>query len=68
MFIVLYACLISAPATCREEHINFSMEVSAPMACMSTSQATIAQWTETHPQWRVGRWKCVEADRLSHDI
>lgn len=68
MFIVLYACLISAPATCREEHINFSMEVSAPMACMTTSQTTLAQWSESHPQWRIGRWKCVPAERLSHDI
>ncbi len=67
MFIVLYACLISAPATCREEHINFSMEASAPMACMTTSQATIAQWSEAHPQWHVGRWKCVPANRLYRD-
>jgi len=68
MFIVLYACLISAPATCREEHINFSTEIAAPMTCMMGSQATIAQWNEAHPQWRVGRWKCVTADRLSHEI
>jgi len=68
MFIVLYACLISAPATCREERINFTMEAAAPLACISTSQATIAQWSETHPQWRVGRWKCVPGDRMSHDI
>ncbi|MDQ0507497.1 hypothetical protein [Xanthobacter agilis] len=68
MFIVLYACLIQAPATCREEYINFSMEVSAPLACMTSSQVTLAQWSQSHPQWRIGRWKCVPADRLSHDI
>ncbi|MEP9354438.1 hypothetical protein ABLE93_12650 [Xanthobacter sp. KR7-65] len=68
MFIVLYACLISAPATCREEHLNFSVEVSAPTACMMSSQVAIAQWSESHPQWQVGRWKCVQADRLSRDI
>lgn len=68
MFIVLYACLLNAPATCREERINFSMDVAAPMACMMTSQATIAEWSQAHPQWRVGRWKCVQADRLSRDI
>ncbi|MFG1299426.1 hypothetical protein V5F49_06470 [Xanthobacter sp. V3C-3] len=67
MFIVLYACLISAPATCREEHINFSMEAAAPTACMMSSQAAIAQWSESHPQWQVGRWKCVPANRLSRD-
>ncbi|MFS8036332.1 hypothetical protein ACI7BZ_05070 [Xanthobacter sp. AM11] len=67
MFIVLYACLISAPATCREEHINFSMEASAPSACMMSSQAAIAQWSETHPQWQVGRWKCVPGSRLYRD-
>lgn len=67
MFIVLYACLVSAPATCREEHINFSMEASATSACIMSSQAAIAQWTQSHPQWQVGRWKCVPANRLSHE-
>lgn len=68
MFIVLYACLISSPATCHEEQLNYSVEVAAPMACMMGSQPTIAQWAEAHPQWRVGRWRCVPADRLSRDI
>ncbi|ABS65292.1 hypothetical protein Xaut_0033 [Xanthobacter versatilis] len=68
MFVVLYACLITAPATCREERINVSVEVAAPTACMMSSQFTIAQWSEEHPQWQVGRWKCVPASRLSRDI
>lgn len=68
MFILLYACLISAPATCREERISWSVEVEAPMACMMRSQVAIAQWSEAHPQWHVGRWKCVPADQLSKDI
>lgn len=68
MFIVLYACLVTAPATCREEHINFSMEVNAPMACMMSSQPVIAQWVEAHPRWQVGRWKCVPGERLYRDI
>jgi len=67
MFIVLYACLISAPATCREERINVSMEAAAPTACLMSSQFTVAQWSEEHPQWQVGRWKCVPASRLSRD-
>lgn len=68
MFIVLYACLISAPATCREEKLSFSLEASAPMTCMMSSQQAIAQWSESHPQWQIGRWKCVAADRLMRDI
>lgn len=68
MFIVLYACLISAPATCREERINVSMEATAPTACIMSSQFTIAQWSEEHPQWQVGRWKCVPSNRLFRDI
>lgn len=68
MFIVLYACLINAPTTCREERISVSVEATAPTACVMSSQFTIAQWSEEHPQWQVGRWKCVPGNRLFRDI
>ncbi|WP_029003327.1 hypothetical protein [Azorhizobium doebereinerae] len=68
MYILLYVCLIGAPGTCKEERINWSAEEALPMACIMRSQAAIAEWAEGHPQWHVGRWKCVPASRLPRDI
>lgn len=63
MELLLSICLVSSPADCRSENITVSMEATAPMACMMTAQQTIAQWQESHPKWRVARWKCGQTSR-----
>lgn len=61
MDLLLYACLIAAPAECRTERLSFSVELVAPQACMIGAQAALAQWTAAHPKWRVERFRCVPA-------
>ncbi|MDQ0467103.1 hypothetical protein [Labrys wisconsinensis] len=68
MLIVLSACLIASPATCREERINWSMEDATPMRCLMLSQETLAQWKESHPRWQIARWSCVPRDRVTNAI
>jgi hypothetical protein len=29
---------------------------------MMGAQPRMAEWTNTHPGWRVARWKCVPAE------
>ena len=59
MIILMAICLLSSPGDCREERISLSYEASSPMACVVHSQSAIANWQNSHPQWRVGRWRCV---------
>jgi hypothetical protein len=63
MELLLSICLLTAPADCRDENLVVSMEPVTPMQCMTTAQQTIAQWNESHPKWRVVRWKCAPRDR-----
>ena len=58
MDLILLICLIAAPENCREERVRFSVEVMAPMACLSRAPSLIAQWSSPRPDWRVTRWRC----------
>jgi hypothetical protein len=68
MFILLSVCLLASPGTCREERLSWSVEDIGGMACLVGAQQLIAQWHETHPDWRVDRWRCTSRGALSNDI
>lgn len=53
------ACLTADPAACENKSLVF-LEMS-PMTCMMRAQPTLAEWVETHPQWRIARWRCRQA-------
>lgn len=57
MTLVFLVCLASRPDVCEERRIPIYETVS-PMACLMGAQPTLAAWRETHPGWRVGRWRC----------
>jgi hypothetical protein len=61
MELVLSICLLTSPGDCREERISISMEQTAPMQCMIGAQPMIAEWTNTHPKWKVAKWRCGPA-------
>ncbi len=56
--LILVACLIMAPDTCQEERVRVSMEPLPGHACMAGAPPLIAQWSTSHPAWRVARWRC----------
>ena len=58
MELILLACLIGPPNTCQEERVRFSMEPLAGRACLVSAPPLLAQWSMTHPAWRVTRWRC----------
>jgi len=68
MTLVFLVCLISSPATCREERLNFAFEAASSLGCMTAAQPKMAEWANTHPEWRVTRWKCVPPGRDDHAI
>ena len=61
MELVLSVCLLSTPVDCREEHLSVSLETTAPMQCMIGAQPVIAEWSVSHPKYRVAKWRCGPA-------
>lgn len=59
--IVVSVCLISDPAICRDERISLVTNVS-PQKCLMSAPPYVAQWNGEHPDWRVVRWRCSNAD------
>lgn len=69
MELILSICLVASPVTCREEALSMSIEqVALPMQCMIGAQPLIAQWSETHPKWKVTKWRCGRPGSLGQDI
>ena len=64
MFVILSVCLLSSPATCKEERVQQTIEERPPIACIVEGQNTVAVWGQQHPAWRIERWKCVPKSRL----
>lgn len=63
--LVFIACLISSPADCESKSLVFT-EVS-PMSCLMRAQPQLAEWTESHPKWKVTGWHCAPVSK-SKDI
>lgn len=61
MELILAICLLGAPGDCREERLSISLEETAPMQCMIGAQQIIAEWAQTHPKWKVEKWRCGRA-------
>ena len=68
MTLVFLVCLISSPETCREERLNFSFEQTSGFGCMMGAPPRLAEWSNTHPRWRIARWKCRAAGLMDEAI
>jgi hypothetical protein len=66
--LIFTVCMIDAPATCeqREMLVYDRMPV---MACVTGAMPELATWRQTHPNWRIARWRCENdgAARLGGD-
>ncbi len=69
MELILSICLIANPGTCREEAVSVGAELRpAPVQCMIGAPPVIAEWSETHPKWKVTRWRCARPGAAGRDI
>jgi hypothetical protein len=66
--LIVLACLIVSPDSCHEERLRFSMEPVAGKVCVVGAPPLLAQWSLTHPAWRVARWRCGIAGAEGHRI
>lgn len=58
--LVIVACSILHGAQCKNERmIFFSSQGSLPVfECARYGQSEVAKWSQSHPNWRVQRWRC----------
>lgn len=69
MELILSICMIANPGTCREEALSVSMASSAmPTQCMIGAAPIIAEWSGTHPKWKVLKWRCARPGSIGRDI
>lgn len=64
LVLVLAVCLELDPQDCREIQLPMLAEAATPYQCAHNGQIEAVKWVESHPQWRVRRWKCVPEERL----
>jgi len=56
--LIVLACTLATPATCREYHLTFQSAGSL-RSCVMQAQPYLAQWVGEHPNFRVARWRCA---------
>ena len=59
MLLLLSACLIAQPATCRDEQIPVGGGAANAFICLRNSQSVLAQWQDENPEWHVEKWRCA---------
>jgi hypothetical protein len=59
--IVISACLVSDPGVCRDYRIPLAIGIDAKH-CLRDAPPHFAPWAESHPGWRIARWRCASGD------
>lgn len=64
--LIFTICMIEAPDTCEQREMLVYDQISA-RACVMGAMPELATWRQTHPNWRIARWRC-EDDRTAERI
>ncbi|HUN38972.1 MAG TPA: hypothetical protein VMU81_01640 [Acetobacteraceae bacterium] len=56
--LIVVACTITNPASCRDYHLVFPWQGSL-RACTMAAEPRLEQWNEDHPNLRIARWHCA---------
>jgi len=65
--LILLACLITNPAACHEVHVLVQSSGSL-QSCMNQAPPYLAQWSGSHPGYRIMRWRCAWPDQEDEKI
>lgn len=63
--LVMNVCLLANPSKCHDVSLIFA-EVT-PIQCQMglAGQNEMATWHNTHPNWRIAKWRCQEAGKFA---
>lgn len=66
--LVFSVCMLSQPMTCKDVRMTFLEEQASPAQCMMNGQISMAEWISSHPDWKIGRFKCQKVRTAGTDI
>lgn len=70
--IVIAACLISSPITCKDIEVRITPQDGAslqlPFHCARQGQIEGQKWISDHPEWRIAKWSCPPNGKLGRKI
>lgn len=55
--IIISACLVADPGTCKDYSIPLELDVDQT-TCAMYAPAHFGQWADEHPGWAIQRWQC----------
>ncbi|GLS77059.1 hypothetical protein [Oharaeibacter diazotrophicus] len=58
--ILMTICLLSDPKACEQRTLPVA-EVTSLAECLYWAQPRIAEWSTSHPKYRIVRWRCAKA-------
>lgn len=56
--IILSACLMSDPGTCRDFKVPLTVAID-PMNCAMYAPPHFSRWAEQNPGWQIKKWRCT---------
>ncbi len=56
--ILLTVCLLSNPTACEQKSIPVG-DAGSLAQCMYWAQPHIAEWSTTHPKYKIVKWRCA---------
>jgi hypothetical protein len=59
--LVVSACFLADPATCRIFQIPVPEQTSA-IECTMSAVPYLPQWAEEHPGWHIKKWSCASSE------
>lgn len=65
--LILTVCMVSNPASCKEERLAYQSRGSLAQ-CMMLSTPYVAAWAGDHPQWTIKSWRCGWPDERKQPI
>lgn len=60
--LIVLVCALSSPNACHEQHLLVQSNGSL-RACVMQAQPYLAQWSDTHPGYRIARYRCEWPDQ-----
>jgi hypothetical protein len=66
--LVFSVCMLAQPQTCKDVHMTFLEQKVSAAQCMMNGQFQMAEWVNTHPEWKIERFKCQAVQTAGADI
>ena len=66
--LIISACMISSPGTCKDVHLTYIGNVPTPFQCMRVGQPEMAKWSMSNPKWSIQKWRCGRVDVSRKEI